>query len=168
MKAKGLLSILCAFLILAAVFGGITVLAEAPAETPEEPEALPEEYFAESVPNEAGKAYIDLVGETWTVESGDTSYRMYTFTLTEINGIAFSIEHINVYNYNGTSPAQVQSFTKEALEATGFSTELSAGGTAPLTGGFPLEAFDRVGIVVEGQDANGKALSFRAYMDFRE
>ena len=51
-------------------------------------------FFTQETPNEAGKAFLTFSHRTWIENSGGTDYQMYDFTLTEKNGVAFSISRI--------------------------------------------------------------------------
>ena len=134
----------------------------------EEYDVPPEEYFAEEVPNEEGKAYLGFKNTHSILTNDGKDMHMYTSEFVEQNGIGYSIQQVTVCAYSSKGHPRVQNVTGSYLAANGFTTDLPPYGSVPFSGGFPAEDFDRVGIIVKGVDANGEALVFHTYLDFRE
>lgn len=123
------------------------------------------EAYRQETPNEPGKAYLTFDNRTWTEGSGGTDYQMYDFTLTEQNGIGFSISRIDAECEGRTGTVRSISTSAAVLETT-IDPDIPAYGSVTVVGGFPDGEFIRVGIAVYGSDANGAPLTFYDLIEF--
>ncbi|MBQ8973542.1 MAG: helix-turn-helix domain-containing protein [Clostridia bacterium] len=123
------------------------------------------EDYQQETPSEAGKAYITFENRTWTEGNGGTEYQMYDFTLTERNGIAFSIARIDVEMEGKTGAVRSMSMSAADLE-TVIDPDLPAYGSVTIDGGFPKGEFTRIGIAAYGSDANGEPQTFYDLIEF--
>ena len=121
--------------------------------------------YQQETPNETGKAYITFNSRTWTEGNGDTEYQMYDFTLTEQNGIGFSISRIDVEMEGKTGAIRQMSMSAADLEAV-IDPDLPAYGSVTIDGGFPKGEFIRAGSAAYGNDANGAPLTFYDLIEF--
>jgi len=122
-------------------------------------------YYTQETPNEAGKAYLTFSHRTWIENSGGTDYQMYDFTLTEKNGVAFSISRLETHGEAHSGAIKETKMSAEDL-ATTINPDIAAYGDVTIMGGFPKGAFDRVGIAVYGNDANGEPIAFYHLIEF--
>ena len=122
-------------------------------------------FFTQETPNEAGRAYLTFSHRTWIENNGGTDYQMYDFTLTEKNGIAFSISRIEIQGEAQSGAIKETTMSAEDL-ATTINPDIAAYGDVTIMGGFPKGAFDRVGIAVYGNDANGAPIAFYHLIEF--
>ena len=122
-------------------------------------------FFTQETPNEAGKAYLTFSHRTWIENSGGTDYQMYDFTLTEKNGVAFSISRLETHGEAHSGAIKETRMSAEDL-ATSINPDIAAYGDVTIMGGFPKGAFDRVGIAVYGNDANGEPIAFYHLIEF--
>lgn len=122
------------------------------------------EAYQQETPNEPGRAYITFDHRTW-IETGGTDYQMYDFTLTERNGIGFSISRIDVELEGKTGAVRSVSMSAADLEAF-TDPDMPAYGSVTIDGGAPKGEFIRAGIAVYGNDVNGEALTFHTLIDF--
>lgn len=90
---------------------------------------------------------------------------MYTFHMTEVNGIAFSIGTVEVCGY-GSGKSQASMYGAADRLASGLNPDMEAYGTFSFFGGFPVGVFDSIGVIVRGKDANGAPLEFIGYTTF--
>lgn len=123
------------------------------------------EVYQQETPNEAGKAYITFNNRTWIEANGGTDYQMYDFTLTEQNGIGFSISRIDVEMEGKTGAIRSMSLSAADLE-TFTDPDMPAYGSVTINGGFPKGEFLRGGIAVYGSDANGEVMTFYGLIEF--
>ena len=123
------------------------------------------ETYQQETPNEAGKAYITIDSRTWTEGNGGAEYQMYDFTLTEQNGIGFSISRIDVEMEGKTGAIRQMSMSAADLE-TAIDPDVPAYGSVTINGGFPKGEFTRIGIAAYGSDANGAPLTFYDLIEF--
>jgi len=121
--------------------------------------------YTQETPNEAGKAYLTFSHRTWIENSGGTDYQMYDFTLTEKNGVAFSISRLETHGEAHSGAIKETKMSAEDL-ATTINPDIAAYGDVTIMGGFPKGAFDRVGIAVYGNDANGEPIAFYHLIEF--
>ena len=122
-------------------------------------------YYTQETPNEPGKPYLTFSHKTWIENNGGSDYQMYDFTLTEKNGVAFSITRLET---QGEAHGGVIKETKMSAEdlATTINPDIAAYGDVTIMGGFPKGAFDRIGIAVYGNDANGEPIAFYHLIEF--
>lgn len=138
---------------------------EADGKAPAGKPAYPVEYFQQSAPNEPGKAYLRL-SATASIQSGNNrDYQMYTFRLVELNGIGFTIDSLEVCGY-GDGSFHSDIYTEKDFKTGNLDPAMTPYGSFEFTGGFPTGAFNSVGVIVRGRDANGEALSFTGYAAF--
>ena len=124
----------------------------------------PAEYFDQLAPNDPAHAYLALSADNAVQSGSERDYQMYTFRLTEQNGIPFAIDSIEVCGYGPRFNAET--YTAADMRAGSLVPELDAYGTFDFTGGFPLGSFDRIGVIVRGKDATGAPLSFTGSTTF--
>lgn len=122
-------------------------------------------FFTQETPNEAGKAFLTFSHRTWIENSGGSDYQMYDFTLTEKNGVAFSISRIEMQGDAHSGAIKETKMSAEDL-ATTINPDIAAYGDVTIMGGFPKGAFDRIGIAVYGNDANGEPIAFYHLIEF--
>ena len=122
-------------------------------------------FFTQETPNEAGKAFLTFSHRTWIENSGGSDYQMYDFTLTEKNGVAFSISRIETQGDAHSGTIKETKMSAEDL-ATTINPDIAAYGDVTIMGGFPKGAFDRIGIAVYGNDANGEPIAFYHLIEF--
>ena len=122
-------------------------------------------FFTQETPNEAGKAFLTFSHRTWIENSDGSDYQMYDFTLTEKNGVAFSISRIETQGDAHSGAIKETKMSAEDL-ATTINPDIAAYGDVTIMGGFPKGAFDRIGIAVYGNDANGEPIAFYHLIEF--
>ena len=122
-------------------------------------------FFTQETPNEAGKAYLTFSHRAWIENSGGTDYQMYDFTLTEKNGVAFSISRLETQGEAHSGTIKETKMSAEDL-ATTINPDIAAYGDVTIMGGFPKGTFDRVGIAVYGNDENGEPIAFYHLIEF--
>ncbi|MBR6219130.1 MAG: hypothetical protein IKQ80_01045 [Clostridia bacterium] len=133
--------------------------AQADAPAAEAARVFTEEEFQTPAQNEPGKAWLALSIEPFEQKMDGKAYQMYNCHMDETNGIGFSIETIAACTFGDGEPRS-QVLTAEQLQEFGMNLVLEPNGSFVLMGGFPKEAYDRMGIEVTGTDANGEALTF--------
>ena len=138
-----------------------------PAETPSESNGAPYpvKFFQQIAPNEAGKAYLKLTATIDVQQGSGRKYQMYTFRMTEMNGIGFTIDSVEVCAY-ADDAYHSEIYTDKDMIQYGNNPEIEPFGSFDFTGGFPVDAFNSVGVVVRGKDANGAVLSFTGHISF--
>ena len=131
-------------------------------------EVVPISYYAQAVPNEPDKAFLEIQSTASIVDNGGTAYQMYDFQLVERNGIGFNIEYILYFDYSDAGKVYRGLFTAQDFRSFGLEPNMPPYGTMPFNGGFPRGQYDSTGIIIHGTDANGEPLVFHAYLDFHQ
>ena len=130
--------------------------------------AFPAALFAESSPDEAGRACLFFENKTWQDGGEHQVYDRYTFTAYEKNGVGFRVSRIEIQAENAEGGVRVENYGAGDLKAAGLSTEIPPYGDIAFSGGFPAGGYTRVGITVYGSDASGEGLFFRSMTDFKK
>lgn len=117
------------------------------------------ETYLQETPNESDKAYITVDHKTWIATNGGNEYQMYDLTMTEKNGIGFSVSRVEVQLDGVNGPTRGMTVTAEDI-AQATDPNIPPYGSITIDGGFPKGEFVRIGVVVYGQDANGEPQAF--------
>ena len=118
-----------------------------------------------TAPNDPEKAYLSI-DKTLTVRHGDGGdFYLINFTLHEDNGVAFSIDRLELVIFSETK-ADPHVFSAEDLRVAGLEPDIPAYGFLSIDNGFPTDQNGLLGMSVKaiGTDANGESLIFTSYL----
>ena len=122
--------------------------------------------YQQETPNESDKTYLTIDHRTWE-ESGDGSaYQLYDFTLTENNGVGFTVTRLDLQLEGKSGAIRSMRYGDDDLRASKIDPDIPPYGRLTIDGGFPKGEFTRMGVTVYGTDANGTPLTFRHLITF--
>lgn len=121
---------------------------------------FPRDQYAQTVPNEAGKPYLAFDNNVWEEEGTGTTYRRYSFTMTEQNGFAFDIVRIEVLLQGSTGKNRSATLLAEDLQNIQYNPHIEPNASLMLDGGFPMGEFTQAGIAVIGTAQDGEEMTF--------
>ena len=151
-------AVLCA----CAVAGWLHFRAPASKGTP-----LSVEYYQQETPNVPGQAYFVFDNQTWEASGENMSFQHYLIKMEEQNGVAFKVTRLEVKVQSAKSNrvARVFNMGVSDMQASLVETDIPPYGIFSVEGGFPMGEFNRVGVAVFGNDANGTPLAFYSLIE---
>lgn len=118
--------------------------------------------------NDTGKAYLQINPSLEINRGSSTPYYIYTFKYFETNGIAVSIDRMEVIIFaKGRENLVMTYLSKDILAQPGMNPEISPYGDFVWTGGLPVQdTVYGVGELVHTTDENGAKQIFTSYIPF--
>ena len=160
--AAALVLILLAVLI--PTLGNRTVIT--PYKAVDGKEYRPED-FQRKAEDVEGEPYLKTIATLSTISSEEQRLIQYEFTFHETNGCAFTIDRAEIVVFGNRGKNQPYVCGKEELEKWGLGTTIEPRGEWSISGGLPeQDAAVGAGILMTGQDSNGKEIQFTGYLAF--
>ena len=89
----------------------------------------------------------------------------YSFHFHETNGYRYKINQVVIYNF-ANAGSFIEPFPIQKLKEYGIATEIPAHGDYYWNGGFPVQPYVGIGIIVYGEDEHGSEMEFHGYIDY--
>ena len=125
------------------------------------------EYYQQETPNVPGQAWFTFDNQVWEASGENMSFQHYLIKMEEQNGVAFKVTRLEVKVQSAKSNrvARVFNMGVSDMQASLVETDIPPYGTFSVEGGFPMGEFNRVGVAVFGNDANGTPLAFYSLIE---
>ncbi len=122
-------------------------------------------FFQEPAQRVDGLPYLSFRSDTTVTAMDGNDVWMYFLHFYEINGYAFKINRAVLY-YFAMGQTMVDAYSSDWLESKGLSSLIEANTEWTINGGFPLQPYLGVGIILYGEDENGVEMEFHGYVEY--
>lgn len=131
-------------------------------------------WYQQADEQQAGKAYVTITVDQDPVKGvldpnrSDVPLWLFTLSMTEHNGIDFTVTEISFQEFNGTAPKGSGVHNAEQIAADWGENIIPANGMQYWGAGMPVQNISHRGILIKGVDARGNELEFRGIVNFSQ
>ena len=123
------------------------------------------EFFQKPVQQTVDMPYLAYSYDTTIEMDNQQSVWFYEHHFRETNGHRFKINQVVCYSFPPIN-AFTDVFPAERMTEYGIATEIPAYGEWQWNGGFPVQPYIGIGIIVYGEDDHGTEMEFHGYIDY--
>lgn len=124
------------------------------------------EFFQKPVQQTGDMPYLAFSYDTSVEMDNGQSVWFYTYHFRETNGHPFRIKSAVAYNFP-PDDSFTDAFPAERLAEYGIAAEILAYGEWSFGGGFPVQPYRGVAMILYGEDEHGNEMEFHGYIDYQ-
>ncbi len=125
------------------------------------------EFFQKPAQKAANLPYLEFSYDSSVEIDNNQSVFFYTFRFNETNGYPFKIKSAVVYSFPPVKPF-TDVFPADRLKEFDIPSEIPAKGEWTFGGGFPVQPYIGVAIILYGEDEHGTEMEFHGYIDYEK
>lgn len=131
-------------------------------------------WYQQADEQQAGKAYVTISVDQDPVKGvldhnrSDVPLWLFTLSMTEHNGIDFTVTEISFQEFNGTAPKGSGAHNAEQIAGGWGDNVIPANGMQYWSAGMPVQSISHRGYLIKGVDARGNELEFRGIVNFSQ